>query len=220
MKGKLLYCIAIIFYIVLHPIKIWNVPMSYHKSKDPKIKEKYPLYTQLLKERKSVIESPINVSEPKKNNGNYLTTKTFVRHISLNDEIIFTIEVNQNNYKHFHFLLRCINLTNRPFFHYDSNGTAHRNYDEDSVPLKFQMVKTPHFNCFLESGLSWAYYTDQLKDSKERIALQDISLCLAHFCHESNIRLGEDSFPEINIAPGTLQFDIDNQDPNKGVQFL
>jgi hypothetical protein len=194
--------------------------MSLHKSKRPEIKERYPLYTQLLKERKLVIESPIDVSEVKKNNRNYLATNTLVKHIRLSDEITFTIEVNQSNYKRFYFLLRCINLSDKPFFHYDSGGTAHRNYDEDSVPLKFQMIKTPHFNCFLESGLSWAYYTDQLKDSKESIALQDISLCLAHFCYESNIRLGEDAFPEINIAPGTLQFDIDKQDPNKGVPFL
>ncbi|MBC7553970.1 MAG: hypothetical protein H7257_08325 [Taibaiella sp.] len=86
------------------------------------------------------------------------------------------IEVNKQNYKRFSFILRCITLSQRPFFHYDSAGASHRNYD-DSLPLKEQKVDTPHFNCFKESGLSWAYKTEKLKNESERIALEDIYLC-------------------------------------------
>lgn len=194
--------------------------MSLHKSIRPEIKENYALYKELLHDRKCISTPVIDISEQKKNQKNFLAQTEIIEHISLTDEITFSIEVKVSNYKYFLFILKCNRLSERPFFHYDSDGAAHRNYEEDTTPLKFQIISTPHFNCFNENGLSIAYKTAQLENEAERTALEDISLCVAHFCNESNIRLSDENYPTISIMAGTLPYDISIKDPNKGVQFL
>ena len=79
---------------------------------------------------------------------------------------------------------------------------------------------SPHFNCFNEKGESVAYKTEQLKNEQERVALEDINLCMSHFCYESNIRLNDDEYPGISILSSTLQLPIIKDDPNSGVEFI
>ena len=55
---------------------------------------------------------------------------------------------------------------------------------------------------------------------EEAKALEDINLCIAHFFHESNIRVNEDSFPEVKIMSNTLGFSMTQEDPNENVNFL
>src|ERR1700733_8118374 len=128
----------------------------------PEIRDNYSFYNRLLKERKSIFDSVIGISEIRKNQKNYLINTTEVKHIQLTDKIILTSEVKINNHKYFLFKLRYINLSETPFFHYDSDGATHRNYGNENLPLKEQQVTTPHFNCFNENGLSVAYKTDKL----------------------------------------------------------
>ncbi len=183
------------------------------------IRDKYADYTTLLTGRKSVFEQVINITEKKGNNKNFLTNRDVnVKHSSLTDAITLIAEVRVDNYKYFNFKLRCRSLSEVPFFRFDSDGETHRNYD-DSIPLSEQQITTPHFHRFNENGLLIAYKTDKLLNEQERIALEDISLCVIHFCHESNIRLNDDDFPGISIMPGTFQFETENNDPNKGVNF-
>lgn len=213
-------CMFIQLFVLLQPLKTQASSMSLKKSRNPEIKENYALYTQLLKEQKHIKEAVITVSERRKNQNNRLAKQTFVEHVNLNDEISFTVEVNVGNYKCFWFILRCTNLSESPFFHYDSSGATHRNYDENSIPLTYQPIKTPHFNHFNENGLSLAYQPKQSGTEDEQIDFCDLSF-IKHFCIESNITLKEgEGFPGINIMTGTIPFDTENNDPNKGAQFL
>jgi len=106
------------------------------------------------------------------------------------------------NHKDFKFKLRCKSLTEEPYFRFDSDGVAHQNKDPET-PLKEQMVTTPHFNSFYRNGRYYAYKTDKLKDNKEAKALEDINLCFAHFCFETNLRYPIDEITEIVPTPST-----------------
>lgn len=184
-----------------------------------KIRDNYPLYTDLVQIRKHISERVLDLSEKKKTHNNYLAVNTILKHTVLPNEILFIVELKMTNYKYFLFKLRCTSLCDIPFFRFDSDGAPHRNYDE-TIPLHLQQITTPHFNSFNKDGLSIAYKTDKLKDDKERIALEDISLCIVHFCYESNIRFPLEDFPSITIMAGTLQLPVTKDDPNAGVQFL
>lgn len=184
----------------------------------PEIRENYSYYNTLLKERKSIFHEVIEISEVG-NNANFLEAAKEVKHVSVTKDIVFIVTVKSNNHKHFQFKLRCKDLSKRPFFRYDSDGGTHRNYDE-SIPFAEQQVTTPHFNCYNENGLNIAYKTDQLNNEEERKALEDINLCIAHYCNEANIRLNEDDFPSISILPGTLQLEVVQDDPNSNVKFI
>ncbi|UAY52702.1 hypothetical protein [Ferruginibacter albus] len=186
----------------------------------PEIRDNYPLYTQLLKERKSTNERTIDVSSPKKSNRNFLIAENIsIKHSALNNNIEFIAEVKVDNHKYFLFKLRCKSLSETPFFRYDSDGCAHRNYDE-SIPFDEQLITTPHFNYFNQDGVLMAYKTEQLKDTNECEALQDINLCMSHYCMESNLRLNDEDFPSISILANTLQLPTVKDDPNSGVQFI
>jgi hypothetical protein len=182
----------------------------------PEIREQYSFYNQLLKERKSIFEEVIEIKE-RGNRGGFLENETAVKHISLSDDITFIAAVNIKNYKSFRFKLRCKKLSGTPFFRFDSDGTAHRNYDE-STPLGFQSISTPHFHHFSEKGECLAYKTDKLLNPAEAKALEDISLCVAHFCDESNLKLKESDYPDIQIVYG-LGFKAYDSDPLENIQF-
>jgi hypothetical protein len=184
------------------------------------IKNNYPLYTILRKNRKSGVDKNIDISTPKPTNKNFLTNKkTLLKHITQSEEIVFISEVKIRDYKFFNFKIKCGSLCDMPFFRYDSDGPTHRNYDEN-IPLAEQQVTTPHFHEFNKDGISIAYKTKQLLDDKERKALEDISLCAAHFYHEGNIRVGSNDFPTITILSNTLQLPHTEDDPNAGVNFI
>ena len=95
-----------------------------------------------------------------------------------------------------------------------------RFFGKRSIPFADQQVTTPHFNCYNENCLNIAYKTEQLNNEEERKALEDINLCIAHYCNEANVRLKEDDFPTISILPGTLQLEIVQEDPNSNVKFI
>lgn len=190
------------------------------KSFTRQIREHYALYTDLLNNRKSTNEKNIDISVVKGNNQFFLiNNRVILKHITLAQEIIFISEVKIRNYKDFKFKIRCASLCDPPFFRYDSDGPAHQNYDEN-IPLKEQSVTTPHFHNFNIRGVEIAYKTSELLNDASRVALEDISLCAAHFCHEGNIRVGENDFPTISILSTTLGLPLVENDPNSGVNFI
>ena len=106
------------------------------KTITPEIRDNYSYYTKLLKERKSIFDEVIKISELKKNKPNFLiNNNTIIKHKVIKDEIVLISEVKINNYKCFQFKLRCISFCKTPFFRFDSEGGAHRNYNEN-IPFK------------------------------------------------------------------------------------
>jgi hypothetical protein len=183
------------------------------------IRDNYTLYTDLLINRKSIREKVIDISE-KGRNENYLKNdKVVMEHITLPHNIILISEVKIRNYKSFKFKIKCAGLCEVPFFRYDSDGPAHRNYDEN-IPFEYQQIETPHFHNFNSNGISIAYQTHQLKNKVSKEALEDINFSAAHFCHEGNIRVGKEDFPLITILSKELGLTQIENDPNTGVNFL
>jgi len=204
-----MFCTPIIFLMI-----------SMGKLIRPEIRDNYTFYSDLLSNRKSVNEKVIDISNAKPTNKNFLINdNVLLKHITLVNEIVFISEVKARNYKYFHFKIKCVSLSDVPFFRYDSDGAAHRNYD-DNIPLAQQQITTPHFHNFNIDGVSLAYKTKELLNDASRQALEDISLCVAHFCHEGNIRLGKDDFPSISILSKTLGLTMTEDDPNAGVNFI
>jgi hypothetical protein len=142
-----------------------------------------------------------------------------VTHETISEEIIFISQVKARNYKYFHFKLKCTALCSTPFFRYDSDGDAHRNYD-DNIPLSKQQITTPHFHNFNDHGISMAYKTPELLNEATRTALEDISFSVVHFFNEGNIRLGVNDFPSVIILSRTLGLPQTEEDPNAGTKFL
>jgi hypothetical protein len=184
----------------------------------PEIKQNYNFYESLLRERKSIFQSVISISRVG-NNRNILESNCDINHTLLTNDIVLRVNVKVNNHNFFQFKLRCSDLCAAPFFRYDSDGEAHRNYDEN-IPLAEQQVSTPHFHFYNENGVNIAYKTQQLIDENQRKALEDINLCIKHFCHESNIRLNADDFPDVEILPDLLPLRVSNDDPTSNVNFL
>ena len=184
----------------------------------PEIRDNYSYYNSLLKERKSIFQEVIEIYKVG-NNSNFLESFKDVKHQTCNKDIHLIVTVRKQDHKYFQFKLRCQDLSRRPFFRYDSDGDTHRNYDDD-IPFAEQQITTPHFHYYNEKGINIAYKTEQLLNEQERKALEDINLCIAHYCHEANIRLNEDDFPSISIEPGTLPFVIVEEDPNSNVNFI
>ena len=70
-----------------------------------------------------------------------------------------------------------------------------------------------------EKGINIAYKTRQLLSETELIALEDINLCIKHFCHEGNLFFDDDKFPDISIMPTNLPLKILQIDPTENITF-
>jgi len=188
------------------------------KTIDKDIKNKYAFYQDLLEKRKSIFESVIDIKEIS-NNANYLEEKSETTHSTLNNLIDLIVTVKKNDYKYFQFKLRCKDLSETPFFRYDSDGIAHRNYENKDKILKEQQVTTPHFHHYNEDGLLLAYKTKSLLNEKEREALEDINLCITHYFQESNIRLNKEDYPTIIINSTEIPYEFEEDDPHSNIYF-
>ena len=207
--------------ILIYSLKFGQVNKWFNmgQKKFPQIKENYSFYNNLLSERKSIFTEIIEINK-KGNNHNTLESIEEVTHpIVTDDKMVLLVDVKVNNHDFFQFKLRYKSFVPAPFFRFDSDGETHRN-KVDGVELKDQVITTPHFHKFNESGIEIAYKTDKLLDPKESKALEDINLCIIHFLHESNTRLKDDAFPEIKIMSDTLGFKMTKEDPNQNITFL
>ena len=63
--------------------------------------------------------------------------------------------------------------------------------------------------------------TEILNDPRQVKALEDVSLCIAHFCMESNTMYNNTDIPQIvSLSPGTLPLVYESEnDPLSGINF-
>lgn len=184
------------------------------------IKSHYDKYKVLIEGSKSILISPIIVDQIRNNHKTIKEKAVPAKHDSLNEELEFMVQIKEDDPTDFKFKLKCSSLDNCYFFRYDSAGTWHRNSNLD-IPIDQQQVSTPHFHKYLQTGEEIAYKTEVLNDPKQAKALEDVSLCIAHFCSESNTMYNNTEIPEIiSTLPGTLPFvyESDN-DPPSGINF-
>jgi hypothetical protein len=184
------------------------------------IRDHYATYISIISEKKHINERKIIVNRIKKNNVNYLEKINQIfhpEHTSYLIDLYTTVKIINNKY--FSFNLRCIKIYLKPFFGYHSAGPAHRNYDNENIPLSEQRIEAPHFHRYNENGLSIAYRPDKLNDQNEATALEDIVLCGIYFCQEAKINYQQTEFPEVVIDKGNLLFDYNDENPNTNIQF-
>lgn len=184
------------------------------------IRENYSKYEELVKETKSTSISPILLDEIKDNHKNTRIKKVEIQHNTLSERLELSIESKIKNKKDFKFKLRAPNYIGTPFFRFDSDGLAHYNRTPDEE-LPKQKIDTPHFHKFDSNGRNIAYQTDSLKKENERKALlNDINLCLAHYCDESKTYFNKKHYIEVIQTPqNELDFDNEYDNPLEGVNY-
>lgn len=184
------------------------------------IKENYVKYKELLSKTKNTSMQTITLNEVKGNHQNTRVKKVDVAHTSINEKLELIVESKIENKKDFKFKLRAPEYTGIPFFRFDSDGVAHYNRTPD-VELPKQKVDTPHFHKFDSDGRNFAYKTEALMIDAEREALlNDISLCMAHYCDESKTYYKDKKYVEIVQTPQTeLDFDSNRDNPTEGVDY-
>lgn len=184
------------------------------------IKDNYQFYLKLRKERKFLEKGDIAVANTS-NNVHYLIEQCNAEHELLPNKIFFIVKVHAKDKRKFEFKLMCKDLYKEPYFRFESYGITHRNNIE-SIYLPDQQIIPPHFHQFDENGYNIAYKTKELEDEGTAKALEDISLCIAHYCHEGNIRIKLDDFPTIEVEDGKDLFAGVYQgedDPNHNINF-
>lgn len=183
-----------------------------------KIRDNYLLYLELVKKRKVIQISPIYVKKIKPNFRKSRLGESPVSHVNLSESLKLEIEIGIANNKDFKFKLFCDAHFERPIFRYDATGPAHRNADQ-GLPLKDQQITTPHFHCFNKSGIEIAFKTEALSDENQLRNLEDVNVCVMHFCEEGNMRYSKNDFPEVIFNQGELGLTFNEEDPLKNVRF-
>jgi len=184
------------------------------------IKENYFKYRKLLGEAKTSSVSLIVLDEIKGNHNNTRIKKVVICHSTLPDKLELTIESKVENDKDFKFNLRAPEYTDKPFFRFDSDGLSHYNRAPD-IELPEQKIETPHFHKFDSKGRNIAYKTNSLKKENEcKALLEDINLCMAHYCDESKTYYNKGEYIEIiQTPPNELNFDSNFDNPLEGVIY-
>lgn len=175
-------------------------------------------YTELRTKRKTVLSSPINVNKIKERHPSLKFGNTAVVHQTMLKSLNFEVEVKIDNSKDFKFKLFCSEIFEIPFFRFDSAGASHKNNDPE-IPLKDQQVTPPHFHEFNSKGIEIAYKTKALLSVAQLRKLEDINICIMHFCQESNLRYKKSDFPEVILQKGELGFTFTNEDSLKNIRF-
>jgi hypothetical protein len=182
------------------------------------IKTGFKTYTELKTKRKTITVSPIDVSKTKERHPSLRVGHSNVIHQTVNKNLNFEVEVKVDNTKDFKFKIFCSEIFEKPFFRFDSAGASHRNNDPE-IPLKDQQVHTPHFHEYNSKGIEIAYKTKALKSPVQIPKLEDINVCIMHFCEEGNMRYQKTDFPEVILQKGELGLKFTNDDPLKNVAF-
>ncbi|MGZ0014820.1 hypothetical protein [Yeosuana sp. AK3] len=183
------------------------------------IKSNFDKYEELLNGSKNSSTKSIYLDEIKLRHQNTRIKTVDVIHNSIPERLELIVESKIVNKKDFKFKLRAPEYTGEPFFRFDSDGVSHYNRTPD-VELPKQKVDTPHFHKFDANGREIAYKTQALLDEGNKEALlNDISLCMAHYCDESNTSY-KNSYIEVVQTPITeLDLDIIKDNPLEGVEY-
>mgnify|MGYP003635337381 CR=1 FL=1 len=184
------------------------------------IQEDYSKYEELIGKTKNSLSQTITLDEVKGNHLNTRVKKVDVSHTSNSDKLELIVESKIVNKKDFKFKLRAPEFIGVPIFRFDSDGVAHYNRKRN-VELPKQKIDTPHFHKYDSDGKNIAFKTDALEKENECEALiNDINLCMAHYCDESNTYYNNDSYIQIiQTPPNELDFDINNDNPTEGVEY-
>jgi len=184
------------------------------------IKEDFAKYEELLDKTKNTFVPRITLDELKDNHQNTRIKTVDVIHVSLTDPLELIVESKIENKKDFKFKLRAPEYTGTPFFRFDSDGVSHYNR-VPNVELPKQKIDTPHFHKYDCDGRNIAYKTEPLEEEGDKEALlNDISLCMAHYCDESQTFYDNNKYIEIIQTPSTvLDFDSTNDNPTQGVEY-
>ena len=126
---------------------------------------------------------------------------------NLND-IFFIVEKKKLD-KKYGIKYRSESFYKKPYFRFDSDGPAHRNY-VDNLPIEQQMITTPHFNTYNKDGIPIAYKNEILKDdAKAKIIADDINFGISVFCQETNSKAKDIDYPEIVVNEAIFEFDYE-----------
>lgn len=183
-------------------------------------KEDYAKYEELLAKTKNTFIPRITLDELKRNHQNTRVKIVDVIHVSISEPLELIVESKIENKKDFKFKLRAPEYTGIPFFRFDSDGVSHYNRTPN-VELPKQKIDTPHFHKYDCDGRNIAYKTAPLEEEGDKEALlNDISLCMAHYCDESQTFYDNDKYVEIIQTPLTeLDFESSNDNPTQGVEY-
>ncbi len=183
------------------------------------IKNNYSQYKELLANNKHVDDKVIILDGLKKNHFNTRQKHVKVEHPTIQINMELLIESNIENKKDFKFKLRASELTGEPFFRFDSDGPSHCN-PLDEVSLSESKIDTPHFHKFDEKGRNIAYKTPALLNEKQtEVLLNDVSLCMAHYCDESKTFSNQQYIEIIQTPSNELDFETDEFNPLEGVKY-
>lgn len=182
------------------------------------IRNNYKDYNELKTKRKTVLVSPIDVKRVKDRHPSLQFGNSNVTHQTINKNLNLEVEVKIDNSRDFKFKLFCSEIFEKPFFRFDSAGAVHRNNDP-AIPLKEQQVTTPHFHEYNAEGIEIAYKTEALLTPAQLLKLENINVCIMHFCEEGNMRYQKSDFPEVNLQKGELGLKFTNEDPLKNIGF-
>jgi hypothetical protein len=183
------------------------------------IKNDFDRFESLIKTEKEINSTKIDLKQ-KQNNKNWLTNNTEVYHPNENPLNLTTEK--QKFCTKYAIKLQCLEMSKTPFIRFDSDGPAHRN-KENSIPLKDQLITTPHFNSFDKNGRPIAYKTPELKKESESEAIvNNIEFGLNHFFNETNIKNSNSpSYVEVGSGDDLRLFEeFDESDPLINVDFI
>lgn len=183
------------------------------------IKVHFDKYEKLLDGEKNCEKKIIVLDEIKKNHTDTRLKSVKVEHPTIKMDMELLVESKIDDKRNFKFKLRAKDLTGEPFFRFDSDGVSHLN-KTPLIPINELKVDTPHFHRFDDEGRNIAYQTEPLKDAKVReILLNDVSLCMAHYCDESKTYFNSE-YIEIKQTPiSELDLDTDAFNPLNGVIY-
>lgn len=171
------------------------------------VKDNFIKFEELLENQKIINEDQIVLIE--KTTKKDWTIGNSKAEIELEfDDLEFIVEKKKLD-KKYGIKFRSQKFCKIPFFRFDSDGPAHRNYDEN-IPLTDQMITTPHFNTFNSEGLSIAYKNDVLKnEDTAKIIIDDINFGISLFCQETNSKSKNKEYPEIISKQSTLDYNYE-----------
>ncbi|MCM0666401.1 hypothetical protein [Flavobacterium tyrosinilyticum] len=183
------------------------------------IQTHFEKYEKLLGGEKNCEKKIIVLDEIKNNHSDTRLKSAKVEHPTIKMDMELLIESKVHDKRSFKFKLRAKDLTVEPFFRFDSDGVSHLN-KIPLTPLNELKIDTPHFHKFDNEGRNIAYQTDSLKNPTTReILLNDVSLCMAHYCDESKTYYNSE-YIEIKQTPTSeLDLDTDSFNPLNGVDY-
>lgn len=186
---------------------------------DKEILERYRQYQDYM-DCSKMVGSPYRISETKKNHDSSFFASYPIMSIIKFGEVSFYTELRNGDHKD--FSISCISdaINKHILCRYDSGEGVHRN-NVPSIPLKDQLVSTPHIHYYNEEGYFIAFKPKEFLDPEINERMLDIENGFPYFCKHTNITsITDDSIPLLEICPnGVLDLNISNTDPNDGVKF-